>query len=162
MNAVMKAFTKLQDVINNLIAAVMMIMMCIVLAQTLGRAVHMSIPWSEEASRYLFVVMILLGINLGISKNMMVRIDIVDKFMSKGLKIIFDVIREFIGILIAGVFFYSTFSMIRVGALQKSPALQLNMSVIYTVMAVGFGLAVLASLIRLIKIIQEEEEEEDA
>lgn len=86
MRIVLKAVEKFQDLINSLIAAVMMVIMVIILVQTVGRGVSLSIPWSEEASRYLFVTMILLGINIGISQNMMVNIDIIDNFIPKGAK----------------------------------------------------------------------------
>jgi TRAP-type C4-dicarboxylate transport system permease small subunit len=154
----MKLFNKFQDIVNNLIAGVMMIIMCIILAQTLGRVFHLSIPWSEEASRYLFVTMILLGINIGISRNMMVSIDIVDNFLSKSVRRIFDIVREVIGLVVACLFFYSTFAMIKVGQFQKSPAMQIPMSVMYVVMAVGFGLAVLAVVMRLVKLFMKSEE----
>lgn len=150
MKSVFKIFDKLQDVINEVIAGVMMIIICIILAQTLGRVFHLSIPWSEEASRYLFVLMILLGINVGISKNMMVRIDIIDNFLSKSIRKAFDILREIVALAVAAMFFYSTFDMIKIGAFQKSPAMQIPMSFMYIVMAVGFGLAVLAVLFRLI------------
>ena len=94
--------------------------------------------------------MILLGINVGISKNMMVRIDIIDNFLSKSIRKAFDILREIVALAVAAMFFYSTFDMIKIGAFQKSPAMQIPMSFMYIVMAVGFGLAVLAVLFRLI------------
>lgn len=162
MRTVLKAVDKFQNAVNNLIAAVMMVIMVIILVQTVGRGISLSIPWSEEASRYLFVTMILLGINIGISQNMMVNIDMIDKFLSKGAKKVMCVIREVIGLAVACMFFYSTFPMIKIGQFQKSPALQLPMSVMYIIMAVGFALAVLATLIRLIRLFTDSDKEEKA
>lgn len=162
MRIVLKAVEKFQDLINSLIAAVMMVIMVIILVQTVGRGVSLSIPWSEEASRYLFVTMILLGINIGISQNMMVNIDMIDSFIPHGVKKVLCVIREIIGIVVASIFFYSTFPMIKIGQFQKSPALQLPMSVMYIIMAIGFALAVLATLIRLIRLFTDSDKEENA
>jgi TRAP-type C4-dicarboxylate transport system permease small subunit len=159
MKSLYKAIDKFQEIINGLISLVLMVIMVIILAQTVGRAVHLSIPWSEEASRYLFVVMILLGINIGISRNMMVRIDMIDLLLKGGVKKAFELFREVIGLVVAVVFFYSTFPMIKVGGFQKSPAMQIPMSFLYAVMAVGFGLAVLAMVIRLIKLFIPDEKE---
>ena len=162
MRTVLKAVDKFQNAVNNLIAAVMMVIMVIILVQTVGRGISLSIPWSEEASRYLFVTMILLGINIGISQNMMVNIDMIDNFLSKGAKKVVCVIPEVIGLAVACMFFYSTFPMIKIGQFQKSPALQLPMSVMYIIMAVGSALAVLATLIRLIRLFTDSDKEEKA
>lgn len=158
MKSVFKIFDKFQSIINEVIAGVMMVIMCIILAQTLGRVVHLSIPWSEEASRYLFVLLILLGINIGISQNMMVRIDIIDNFLSKSVRKVFDILREIVAL--AVMFFYSTFDMIKIGAFQKSPAMQIPMSMMYIIMAIGFGLAALAVLFRLIRLFTAGDSEE--
>lgn len=160
MKSVFKIFDKFQSIINEVIAGVMMVIMCIILAQTLGRVAHLSIPWSEEASRYLFVLLILLGINIGISQNMMVRIDIIDNFLSKSVRKVFDILREIVALAVAVMFFYSTFDMIKIGAFQKSPAMQIPMSVMYIIMAIGFGLAALAVLFRLIRLFTAGDSEE--
>lgn len=67
-----------------------------------------------------------------------------------------------IGIAVASIFFYSTFPMIKIGQFQKSPAMQLPMSVMYIIMAIGFALAVLATLIRLIRLFADSDKEENA
>ena len=159
MKSLYKIIDKIQNIINELISAVLMVIMVIILAQTVGRAVHLSIPWSEEASRYLFVVMILLGINIGISRNLMVRIDMIDIILKGPLKKIFEFFREVVGLVVSFMFFYSTFPMIKIGSFQKSPAMQIPLSVLYIVMAVGFGLAVLAMVIRLVKVFVPEDKE---
>jgi TRAP-type C4-dicarboxylate transport system permease small subunit len=153
-------FKKIQQFIYNLDAAILLIIMCIILAQTVGRAFRLSIPWSEEASRYLFVIMILLGINVGISKNLMVRIDMIDNILSPRIKRAFNVAREIVALIVAFILFYSCFPLIRVGSFQKSPAMQLPMSALYTIVAIGFGLAVISVLFRLIHFIIGNKEEQ--
>lgn len=154
----MKAFEKVQSFIFNLNAGILLVIMLIILAQTLGRVVHLSIPWSEEASRYLFVVMILLGINIGISKNLMVRIDMIDNFLPLELKKAFNIARELIALIVAGILAQSCWPLIRIGRFQKSPALQLPMNIIYSVVALGFILAVCSVLFRLYRLFTERED----
>jgi TRAP-type C4-dicarboxylate transport system permease small subunit len=145
-------FTVFQDIINGIIAVILMAIMCIILVQTFTRyVIFYSLPWSEEASRYLFVMVIMLGINLGISRNMMVRIDIIDNFLPRKVKKIFETARNCLALFVLAIFFYSTFGMIRIGRFQKSPAMQLSMSSIYIVLCIGFGLAFLAGLLKLIE-----------
>lgn len=154
MNSLLKGYQKIQNLINEVISGLLLIIMVVILAQTFFRfVIFKSLPWSEELSRYLFVTMILLGVNIGVSKNLMVRIDIIDTFLSKGLKKAFEIGREVIALLVSCAFFYSTFDMIKVGSFQKSPALQLPMSLMYTVMAVGFALTILSVLFKLLGII---------
>lgn len=154
----MKAFEKVQSFIFNLNAGILLVVMLIILAQTLGRVVHLSIPWSEEASRYLFVVMILLGINIGISKNLMVRIDMIDNLLPLELKKAFNIARELIALIVAGILAQSCWPLIRIGRFQKSPALQLPMNIIYSVVALGFILAVCSVLFRLYRLFTERED----
>ncbi len=158
MRGLMKAFEKVQSFIFNLNAGILLVVMLIILAQTLGRVVHLSIPWSEEASRYLFVVMILLGINIGISKNLMVRIDMIDNLLPLELKKAFNIARELIALIVAGILAQSCWPLIRIGRFQKSPALQLPMNIIYSVVALGFILAVCSVLFRLYRLFTERED----
>jgi TRAP-type C4-dicarboxylate transport system permease small subunit len=155
-----RGFAKVQQFIYNLDAGLLLINMCIILAQTLGRAVHLSIPWSEEASRYLFVVMILLGINVGISQNLMVKIDMVDNILSPFAKKVFNIGREIVALIVSVIFFYSCVPLIRIGRFQKSAAMQLPMNLMYTIVAIGFALAVISVVIRLIHFIVEDKEEQ--
>lgn len=153
MKKVQEAYHKLQQFIYNLDAAILLVIMCIILAQTLGRVVHLSIPWSEEASRYLYVVMIVLGINVGVSQDLMVKIDMIDNILSPAVKRVFDIAREALSLVVSIIFFYSCFPMIRIGAFQKSAAMQIQMNLIYAVVAFGFALAVLSVAFRLVEFI---------
>ena len=161
MKQAKRGFTFVQQVINQVISAILLLIMIVIFAQTFFRfVINSSIPWSEEVSRYLFVALILLGANVGISQNMLVRIDIVDGFLNDTWKWIFDMVRELIAVVVCSFFLYSTFDMIRIGAMQKSPALQLPMSVMYSIMAVGFALMVVAALFRLLETVMNKEERE--
>ena len=95
MEKAKQAFGRLQSAVNALTAVILVAIMVIILVQTFTRyVIFYSIPWSEEASRYLFVAMILLGINIGISQNLMVRIDIIDNFLPSGVKKAFEIGRQ--------------------------------------------------------------------
>jgi len=151
----MGVYKRLQEVLRTIIAIALSVIMIVIFAQTFTRyVIFYSLPWSEELSRYLFVVMILLGIGVGISENLMVRIDIIDNFLSKKARCVFDIGRELMALVIASVFLYSTIDMIKIGSFQKSPAMQIPMNLMYTVLFVGFLFAVVSVLIRIIAIIK--------
>lgn len=148
-------FEKLQKLVNGITGLMLIAIMVIIFVQTFTRyVIFYSIPWSEEASRYLFVGMILLGINLGISQDLMVRIDLIDNFLSSKVKYFLEIGRQTVALVIAVVFFISTFDMIRIGKYQLSPALRLPMNVMYGTLCVGFLLAVAAVIFKLADIVK--------
>ena len=79
MESFRNIFNKLQCFSKHLIALCMVIMMTVIFVQTMTRyVVFYSIPWSEELSRYLYVTLTLLGVNLAVTSKQLVRIDIID------------------------------------------------------------------------------------
>lgn len=89
MDAAVKSnwFTKLQKFIMGLNGVILMAIMVVVFAQTFTRyVVFYSIPWSEEASRYLYVALTLLGVNLAVTKNQLVNIDLIDHVLPPSVK----------------------------------------------------------------------------
>ena len=150
MEKAKQVFNRLQNAVNALTAVILMAIMVIILVQTFTRyVIFYSIPWSEEASRYLFVAMILLGINIGISQNLMVRIDIIDNFLPGRMRKAFEIGRQVLALGISAVFFYSTFGMLRIGGYQMSPAMRIPMNVMYGILCLGFGLAVVSVIFKL-------------
>jgi len=80
MEALRSIFTKIQCVARNIISICMVLMMAVIFIQTATRyVVFYSIPWSEELSRYLYVTLTLLGVNLAVTSKQLVRIDIIDQ-----------------------------------------------------------------------------------
>lgn len=150
MEKAKQVFNRLQNAVNALTAVILVAIMVIILVQTFTRyVIFYSIPWSEEASRYLFVAMILLGINMGISQNLMVRIDIIDNFLPGRMRKAFEIGRQVLALGISAVFFYSTFGMLRIGGYQMSPAMRIPMNVMYGILCLGFGLAVVSVIFKL-------------
>ena len=94
---------------------------------------------------------------MGISQNLMVRIDLIDNFLSAKMKRRLEIGRQILALLISFVFFCSTFGMIRIGGYQMSPALRLPMNIMYRILCVGFLLAVISVVFKLIDVIKEKE-----
>jgi TRAP-type C4-dicarboxylate transport system permease small subunit len=144
-------FASVQKIISAVIGIIMMLIMIIVFVQTFTRyVIFYSIPWSEEASRYLFVALILLGTNLAITQNQMVSIDLIDSFLSEGTKKKLEVIRQFLSLAISATFFYSSFGMLEIGGFQMSPAMRLPMNIMYGIVSLGFGLMVIAVILQML------------
>lgn len=150
---------KLQRAVNWIIALTLMVLLVVILAQTFTRyVIFYSLPWSEELSRYLFVLLIMLGINIGITKNNFVRIDMIDAIIPDRFKKTVETLRDMVALSVAVAFVYSTFPMMRIGKFQKSPAMQISMDFMYSIMFIGFLLALVAVLFRIAHRYTEEKE----
>ena len=76
-------FKKVQKINKAIIGAVLLLMIGVVFLQTFCRfVIFKSLTWSEELSRYLFVALIVLGINLAATDHLFVRIELIDGYFS--------------------------------------------------------------------------------
>ncbi len=159
MSKVLALFERIQKFVEAVLGIALAIMMTGVFAQTFTRyVVFHSIPWSEELSRFLFVGIIVLGINLGISQNMMVRIDILDGHLGKRSAKVAEILRQLIGLVMNAAFAYSTIDLIEIGQMQKSPSMQIPMSVMYSILLIGFVLACLSILVKIVSLLKDGKE----
>lgn len=150
MNSLLQGFGRLQKLINRILAFLLGLMMLVVFLQIFTRyVVFHSIPWSEELSRFLFVGLIVMGMNIGISKNMLVRIDILDGYLGKRTKRAVEMVRLLIGFFMNVAFAYSCMDMVKIGKLQRSPAMQIPMHYMYMVIMAGFVLAGISVLLKM-------------
>ncbi len=147
MESIRGLFTKVQSVARTIIALCMIAMMTVIFVQTATRyVVFYSIPWSEEVSRYLYVTLTLLGLNLAMTSKSLVRIDIIDHKISKGALKYLNLFREALTVVITVLFFYSSFGMIDVSQFQSSPALGMSMQIMYSILGLGFLLSAIAAM----------------
>lgn len=143
-------FAKVQKANTVVVSVALLAMIVVVFLQTFCRfVIFRSLSWSEELSRYLFVAVIVLGVNLAITNHLFVRIEIIDNYIKgKGVQIMI-LIRKFIAIFVNVVFVYSSYQLILIGGYQTSPAMQIPMSLLYSIILIGFTLNVVATVIDL-------------
>lgn len=152
LHKVTKVFDKIQNVMSIASGICLVLMLGVVFLQTFTRfVIFYSLPWSEELSRYLFMTMILLGINVGIKQNLMVRIDILDNYLNDTARKVLELLRQGVALFVSGIFFYSTFNLVRIGKYQVSPAMQLPMHFIYSILLLGFLLATISVLLKIVE-----------
>ncbi len=143
-----RLFGRLNDGLEVLaltIVVVLMAVMCaLTFAQALGRyALHFSLTWSEEASRYMMVWISMLGGAIAARRRMHVGFDgLVDRLppaVRRGARVVALVIA--IGIF-ACMAWYGT-RLARFNMLQRSAALEWPMGVPYAAIPVGAALLAL-------------------
>lgn len=136
-----EAVKKIDQYMNRFLALVAISMLAamsiIVFAQVVFRIVHASIPWSEEASKYLLIWSTFLGSAMGIRKGSMVGLEFVgDLLPEKGkklLKIVVDIIMAALLLLLIVVGFWAS----RRVWFQTTPVLKLPMGLMYAAVPVG-------------------------
>lgn len=136
-----KLYNKIQDGINWITGICLMALCLIVFVQVIMRKCFgHSFSWSEELTRYIFVWIIFLGVNLGIRDNMQFKIDILEAYLKERGKRILFIIQNSISIIACLAGIYGSIFLIRAGFSQKSPTLQILMGFIYLVFPIGFAL----------------------
>ena len=150
-----KVFNKIQDAVNAITGILLVIMVFIVFIQVIMRYIlgH-SLSWSEELTRYMFVWLIYLGVNLGIKGDMQIKIDVLDLALKgKRRKIlnIFQHVASLVAIVAAAV---GSYYLIQVGFRAISPSLHLPMSIIYVVFPIGFALDFIEVIRRIVVILK--------
>ena len=156
MKTAEKIIVRIQKIVNGIIGLFLAVMMCVILLQTFTRyVIFYSLPWSEELSRYLFIGMICLGVNIGVAKDLMIRIDAIDTKLNEVQKKLFSVGYLVLELITSIFLFISTFDMIRIGRMQRSAAMRIPMHYMYMVFSVGYFLAILAILLKLYQTVQE-------
>ena len=150
MESLRAIFNRVQTGVRAFIGVCMIVMMTVIFVQTATRyLVFYSIPWSEELSRYLYVTLTLLGMNLAISSKQLVRIDIIDNYLKPEYDRWLNVFRCVLALIITVVFFYSSFGMMATSASQSSPAMGISMQIMYAVLGIGFLLSAIAAMFEL-------------
>ena len=142
------AFKKVQKINKAIIGAVLLLMIGVVFLQTFCRfVIFKSLTWSEELSRYLFVALIVLGINLAATDHLFVRIELIDGYLKGKAQYDMDVIRKGIAIYVSLILMYSCYGLIEIGGYQISPAMGIPMSLLYGIMFIVFIMNFLALIV---------------
>lgn len=153
---IQKAVGRIQDVFLALIGIALALIMVIVFVQTFTRfVIFYSLPWSEELSRYLFVFIIMIGLNVAIRDDMLIRIDLIDYFIKGKAAVVLNLLRTIVGLGVSAIVGVNASSLFKIGMIQKSPAMQIPMIIMYSVIFAGYLLAAVAMIIKLIEAIQQ-------
>lgn len=146
-----RGFEKLQAILLAGIGIALGLIMVVVLLQTFTRvAIFYSLPWSEELSRYLFVFIIMVGLNIAIKENILIRIDLID-YIAKGMpKKILEIIRLLIALFLCLLISISSTDLFQVGMIQKSPAMRIPMVIMYSIVFIGFLIAFMTIVFQII------------
>jgi len=132
----------------------------ILLYQTFGRNFGLTTTWTDEASRYLFVLLVYVGAGLAMLLGKHIKIDIMICIWPKPLRKHMEFLGVILGVLFCGYVCYQTLmyniNVVNVTG-RLSPILGLKMSIPYTSVIIGYLLMcvrlIQAELIPLYKLL---------
>lgn len=134
------ALGALRRIVNVVVLALLAYMACAILAQVVGRYFfNYSIAWSEETATFAQVWLTLLGAGIAMRYNQHVGVDFLILKAPPAIQRIVSGVAFLLGLWFLGVVVMGSLSMVSIGLMVKSPALQLPMAIPYSALPVGFG-----------------------
>ncbi len=132
--------TLLRRVVDAVALLLLAYMACAILAQIIGRYFfNYSIAWSEETATFAQVWLILLGAGIAMRFNQHVGVDVLIRQAPLPVQRLCNGAGLLLGLWFLGVVVVGSLSMLTIGFMIKSPALQIPMAVPYMALPVGFG-----------------------
>ena len=137
----MKIIHDIDKVINKILRFIVIIMLSVmsvvVFAQVLFRIVHLSIPWSEELSKYLLIWSTFLGAAICIRKGSLVGLEFLKNSMSEEKQKILQTILNLIVCAMLLFLINVGFWAVRRVWFQITPVLKISMGLMYAAIPVG-------------------------
>ena len=112
-----------------------------------------SLMWPEEFNRLCFIVSAFFTMGYAIRKKKMLRVDIVMTLVPKRLATVIDFIGKVISLVFYVYIFFFGVVVFTTNSFKQSattPALGVPWYIVYTVVCIGFGLAVVRSVQELV------------
>ena len=114
-----------------------------------------SISWSEEMTRYMFIGTLFFTLNIMVSQNAALRVDILDNFIhNQRSKHILNLITYVLTVVALLVFTLSGVMLVQAGLTSVSPSMHIPMWIIYAMMPLGYFLRKIAAEIRAIRVLR--------
>ena len=129
-------------------------MVVIVFAQVVFRFIlRASLPWSEEAARYIMVWISMLGASIGVRAKGHIGVEAVALLLPSFLKKAVAVATTLVAAaFFAGMIYYGSV-VLKIVRMQESPAMEVSMAVPYSSLAVGGALMLLYSVEELLSLL---------
>lgn len=144
---------KLQKIEDAIMVITFSIMVIVCFTQVVNRNIF-QIPFSgfEEMSKYCMVYMVLLGTELGLRDGTQIAVTAVVDSMKGIIKKIVQIISKTIVVIFSSAIFYQAILLVQqqIRSGQKSPGLQIPMSIPYFALVLSFGIITIIQGIALI------------
>lgn len=152
----MKAYSRFLDVLEKIEKAILVItialMVLVMLYQVILRYVFSQAnSWSEELTRYLFILNVMLASAIAVRRNSHLQIDILLNKMKPKTRAVFTLISTLVGLVFMGYLLKASIDICFYTQRNISAGLHISMSIPYAVIPVGVALMMLASVEVILK-----------
>lgn len=129
-------FPYLDKVLSFLVVSSFILMIAVVILQILARyALPWSPNWTEELARFCFIYMVSLGAGLAVQDRGYVSVNTLLDRLAPSARKRLEIIILIVVIILMLTMFIVSIPLAQIVSLQISPAMQLNMSIMYGSMA---------------------------
>ncbi|GBF10656.1 TRAP transporter small permease [Tepidibacillus sp. HK-1] len=128
---------------ESIVVVLFSLMVILTFVQVLSRFVfHLSLGWSEEISRYLFVWLVYISAAMAAKHRRHIRVEIIDQLFPRAVSKWFGLLSDLLWIAFSLLVAYYGYNLVVLisGHGQLSPAVQLPMGLVYIIIPFGFFL----------------------
>ena len=145
----MKTVWKVFDATLNWILAICVLAITLIcLAQIFARfIVNSSLPWSDEACRYLFVITVSLGAGVCVRDRNLIAVDLIPQKLKGRIKFYYILVLNILVMCMAYVLLVYGYRFAQMNMKQLSSSMQIPMGIVYLVLSLS-GLLIIISTLR--------------
>lgn len=148
----LRALERLADILGKITGVLARLMLVFVAGVLFVQVVlrygfGFSLPWPEEAARYLMIWVVMLAGSLLVKDDQLVRVDFLDYLWSPRLLAVRNALFRVALAVMLGVLLYSGYDNAEFGARRRSATLGLSFYWIYLAIPVGAGLMMFHMLV---------------
>lgn len=141
-------------IVGLFLALVLAAMVAVTFAQVVLRYVFdAGFPWAEEFSRYCFVWIVFLGSAVAFHRGLHIGVDLITARFARPWRKAAAITTALLVAGFCGVIVVASLPVLRVNALQVSPALELQMSYVYAAIPIAMTMIALLALLQAAKIL---------
>jgi TRAP-type C4-dicarboxylate transport system permease small subunit len=145
----LKTFWKAFDTSLDLVLALCVLAITLIcLSQIVARfIINSSISWSDEACRYLFVVVVSLGAGVCVRDRNLIAVDLIPAKLKGKVKFFYVLVLNILVMCMAYVLLVYGFRFARMNMQQLSSSMYIPMGIVYMVLSLS-GLLIIVSTLR--------------
>lgn len=138
---------------ESLLLILLAVLSCTMMLQVIMRYVFSNaLPWAEELCRYCFVYTGFISIPYTVKKGIGIKVDVIYRLFPGFIKKVLNFFYEILQLVFYGYLCYSSIAVVE-GAIAngaKSSALRIPLSCIYIILPIGFGIASIRLIQKLV------------
>lgn len=130
-----------------------MLMIAVTLAQVIFRYIFASpITWSEELARYCFVWIVYLAAPIALHRGLHLGVDNLTSRLSEKARRVLEAMNDAIALALVLLIAFASIEVVSANRLQFSPALGIQMAIVYLAIPVCMGVMALVLVAKLLRL----------